>query len=383
MNRLIASICGSLLAVVASGWAAELNSEQAKAVAEIERLGGRITIDEKSADKAVIKVILSTPLAPQAADSILKQLTGLTKLKSLALENVELSDEGLKWLRGLTNLRTVSLSSTNLSDAGLEHLAGLTNLEDLYLEHAKVSDAGLAHLSRLTRLGRLDLFDTEVSDVGLAYLKGMTNLELLHLGKTHVSDAGLTHLNGLTRLLELNLRDTRVTFDGVKQLQQALPNCTILTPHEITVLPVPVRPTSKPIFRKPVPSTYQLSFPGPFVSGATLVGSPRGTPWVELIYLEIPEIRNAPNTWGSLVPMLKGVYAFKGPKDPNRRIRLTIRVVATDGKLHTLVDGESDDTRDHPTVFSQGEVSPDIFFTLDLPLSPDRIAKVNLRFESL
>jgi len=40
-------------------------------------------------------------------------------------------------------------------------------------------------------------------------------------------DAGLEHLEGLTNLKWLRLYKTQVTEEGVKKLQQSLPNCTI------------------------------------------------------------------------------------------------------------------------------------------------------------
>ena len=39
-------------------WAAEPNTDQAKAIAAIEKLGGKVTVDEKSPGKPVISVNL-------------------------------------------------------------------------------------------------------------------------------------------------------------------------------------------------------------------------------------------------------------------------------------------------------------------------------------
>jgi len=53
-------------------------------------------------------------------------------------------------------------------------------------------------------------------------------LSRLSLWGTKVTDAGLVHLKGLGNLKALDLSATRVTDDGVKQLQEALPNCAIV-----------------------------------------------------------------------------------------------------------------------------------------------------------
>ena len=57
MNRFVALmlVLGFSIAVISSsGWAEEVNSEQAKAVAEIKRLSGKVKFDEKSPDKPVV-----------------------------------------------------------------------------------------------------------------------------------------------------------------------------------------------------------------------------------------------------------------------------------------------------------------------------------------
>jgi len=147
------------------------------AIAEIEKLGSRLSFDEESPDRAIIEVYFS---------------------------------------------------GTEVTDAGLEHVEGLTELQLLDLHGTQVTDAGLEHLKGLTSLKELDLSATQVTDAGLAeHLNGLTNLKRLLLHGTQVSDIGLEHLRGLTNLQELWLDDTQVSDEGVKKLQQALPNCKI------------------------------------------------------------------------------------------------------------------------------------------------------------
>ncbi len=42
-----------------------------------------------------------------------------------------------------------------------------------------------------------------------------------------MTDVALVHLHGLTSFQTLNLNDTQVTDEGIKKLQEALPNCKI------------------------------------------------------------------------------------------------------------------------------------------------------------
>ena len=49
MNRIVLPMLtvGLSLAVVASGYASEVNPREAKIVAEVEKLGGKVTVDER------------------------------------------------------------------------------------------------------------------------------------------------------------------------------------------------------------------------------------------------------------------------------------------------------------------------------------------------
>ncbi|MBC8875975.1 MAG: hypothetical protein H8E44_41655 [Planctomycetes bacterium] len=62
----------------------------------------------------------------------------------------------------------------------------------------------------------------------MEHLSGLSNLEELHLSHTQITNDELKHPEGLTGLEALDLQHTQVTEEGVKKLQEALPNCEII-----------------------------------------------------------------------------------------------------------------------------------------------------------
>ena len=218
MNRIVLPMLslGFLFVSLPLASAAEPNAEQAKAIAEIKKLGGKVTVDEKIPDKPIISVDLTDSMV---SDAGLESLKGLAALQSLDLHGTEVTDAGLECLKGFTENRSLNLSDTKVTDAGPKRLKGLTKLQSLKLIDTKVTDAGLEHLKGLTKLQSLTLGTTRVTDAGLEHLKGLTNLQSLGLSGTEVTDAGLEHLKGLTKLQSLDLIGTKVTDAGLEHLK--------------------------------------------------------------------------------------------------------------------------------------------------------------------
>ncbi len=77
-------------------WAAEPNGDQAKAIAEIEKVGGKVYLDEGSPGKPVNAVNLQRT---KVTDAGLIHLHGLTKLEGLDLGGTKVTDAGAKGLR--------------------------------------------------------------------------------------------------------------------------------------------------------------------------------------------------------------------------------------------------------------------------------------------
>ncbi len=61
--------------------------------------------------------------------------------------------------------------SPHVTDAGLANLSGLTRLTEVHLNDREITDAGLVHLKKLTQLERIYLGNTGVTDIGIAHLQ--------------------------------------------------------------------------------------------------------------------------------------------------------------------------------------------------------------------
>jgi hypothetical protein len=214
-----------LLASLGMSWFAvrmKRAQKQKHAVEEIRKLGGIVRYDY-----AVDTSGHWSPRAVPPGPGWLRNLLGedfFTTVYGVIFSPFSIGDSTLEYLEGLTQVRVLHLDVTHVSDAGLKHLRGLTQLQELGLNGTQVTDAGMEALSGLTRLQVLDLSHTQISDVGLGHLKALKQLKCLDLDGTRITDAGLQHLNGLAQLQTL-IPGALVTDEGVKKLQQALPNC--------------------------------------------------------------------------------------------------------------------------------------------------------------
>jgi len=71
---------GLLVAFVPSCWVAEPNAGQPKAIAEIDKLGGKVILDEKSPSKPVIEVDLRETQVTDAGVKDLQRALPKTKI---------------------------------------------------------------------------------------------------------------------------------------------------------------------------------------------------------------------------------------------------------------------------------------------------------------
>jgi hypothetical protein len=219
----------ALLALAGGGFCAnKAKDPAAQAVQYIESLGGSVTRDEKAKGKPVVEVDL------ELGDEVigvqhLNRLAAIRSLRTLNLSGPNMTDARLKELAGLKGLETLNLRHTEVTDEGMKDLAKMQALQELDVSWTKVTDAALKDLADLPALQKLDLRENKVTDAGLKDLAGLKTLQTLNLSSTGVTDAGLKDLAGLPTLQNLALWKTGVTRAGIKRLQEALPDCKIVS----------------------------------------------------------------------------------------------------------------------------------------------------------
>jgi len=176
MRAHLPSLLGLVLGCSQFGCAPHVTSEEAEAIAAIERLGGQVKRDDRRHGSPVVEI---------------------------ALGGTRVADGDLAYLARFPELETVALFDSSIGDEGLVRLKDCTELRTLYLGRTKISDEGLVHLGGLAKLKTLGLSDTQVTD------------------------AGLTPLKGLASLRSVNLHGARTTREGTRQLEESMPGLVV------------------------------------------------------------------------------------------------------------------------------------------------------------
>src|SRR5207302_796007 len=120
-------------------------ADEASAVKAVEKLGGKVTRDDKLPGRPVIGVNLGHP---KVTDADLKELKNLKQLTSLNLGDKQVTDAGLKDMQELKQLTTLNLGDTKVTDAGLKELKDLKQLTSLNLAETKVTADAVADLQK-------------------------------------------------------------------------------------------------------------------------------------------------------------------------------------------------------------------------------------------
>jgi len=205
-------------------FAAEAMTE-AQAIAQIERLGGRV-YDYAPRDRS----------RPPRVASRWRSNRGRPAQPTAELLDERFGDEQLRLLRYLPSLERVVLNPRTVSDVGIHELRQLPHLKSVGFRGGfgppidGMTDAGLQDLTGIKTLTDVEVPGRKVTERGAAHLPALKNLESLGLSGHGINNAAIAHLSSLTKLKVLSLADTTITDDGLKALEP-LGALTHLTLH--------------------------------------------------------------------------------------------------------------------------------------------------------
>jgi hypothetical protein len=219
----------TIAVAIPSGWlSVEMKKarRQAAAIGAIVSLGGQVTYDWQEFRFSGNSIVRRTHPEPKWLLDILGEDPFVKAIRAEVR-----NDRGIEAVRELADLEELAIVGPDVTDAGLKNLGQVTQIRKLNLAGTRFMNPGGSNCPR------------QITDAGLEHVNGLTQLKTLELGN-QITDAGLERLTGLHQLRELYLvssmlrgcpdyvtRDyvnPHVTDDGVKKLQQALPNCTVI-----------------------------------------------------------------------------------------------------------------------------------------------------------
>ena len=132
-----------------------------------------------------------------------------------------LDDAMVEDLTGLTKLDTLALTNSSISDAAVEAIAkAFPALVELDLSsNANVSGSAFKWIARLPGLQRLTLVQNRFNDLNTRRLAKLENLRSLDLrGNMEAGNTTLEVVGGLPKLRTFKHRSTAVTDEGVERL---------------------------------------------------------------------------------------------------------------------------------------------------------------------
>jgi hypothetical protein len=174
-----------------------------------------------------------TQIKHQLRDDAAQALAAFPKLKSLALFQTRITDQGMAELCRLSTLDRLVVGSPHVTSASFDHVVKLKRLTRLGTWAWKINDADIQKLAQLPQLTSLDLLTrTHLTDSSVPHVVALPNIKRLRLRGEGITEASVPHLLQLKNLEWLELSDTSIhkLGRGAKELKRAFPNCAILLP---------------------------------------------------------------------------------------------------------------------------------------------------------
>ena len=181
----------------------------------------------KFANMRALKVLVLNDT--QVTGELLQELL-CPDLQSFSLTGPQVKDAGLDNLTRFPKLQSLALTNSRITDPTLTTIGQLRDLEHLAVSSPAITDAGVAMLSTLAKLQSLDLSQAAITDASSPQLARFSQLQNLNLSDTKMTVTSLKSLASLKDLESLHLNNLKLTAADIAALE-ALPNLSYLSVH--------------------------------------------------------------------------------------------------------------------------------------------------------
>jgi hypothetical protein len=208
-------------------WKARTLRQQSQIILDLQGMGATISFDHEIGRPKPV---------PTPGPEILKRFLGeysFAEIVQIQVEGEWVTDDTLARIAKLPGTISLILTSDNITDRGLAHIAQMPDVSALELESRRVTAAGYAQLKPgrpMVLIFRSRDHDLNVDDSWMPQLANLTRVRYLYLENAPITDAGLAELHRAKGLRRVWLTGTHATAEGVKDLQNALPDCEIFWP---------------------------------------------------------------------------------------------------------------------------------------------------------
>ncbi|MBN2589469.1 MAG: hypothetical protein JXA96_06380 [Sedimentisphaerales bacterium] len=110
------------------------------------------------------------------------------------------NDESLKYICHLTSLKTLILEQTDITNEGLKSLTKIPSLKRLYFNSQTLDDSGLANIAEIKSLKGLRFYSNKITNQGISYLTKLPLLEEFFPDSSNIDAECMVHIAKMPRL---------------------------------------------------------------------------------------------------------------------------------------------------------------------------------------
>lgn len=157
----------------------------------------------------------------------------ISRLKSIYIKSLDLTNNDLELLRNGENLRQISISGSDVSNIDFSPLSICSQLQLFAILDSTTTSVDLSPLSSCIHLQTMSLWDNCLTHLDLSPIRFCTELKCISLDGNNISELNLSPLSSCILLETLNVSDNSLTELDLRPLQ----SCRNLTIYDSDVFP--------------------------------------------------------------------------------------------------------------------------------------------------